>query len=131
MYFFYCLLSTAVFFLLSLLLLFAAVVASAVSVASVHMNIPAYLLAVFHVFAFFSPPFFRLFSSPFSCQTGVFRSDLPEKFRLVPSALQALIDNVDRDLTFAIEVESGVQRDTVSNYDEVRKVPKEARLARS
>lgn len=52
-------------------------------------------------------------------QTGVFRSDLPEKFRLVPSALQALIDNVDRDLTFAIEVESGVQRDTVSNYDEV------------
>ncbi|CAM9822952.1 unnamed protein product, partial [Hapterophycus canaliculatus] len=53
-------------------------------------------------------------------QTGVFRSDLPEKFRLVPSALQSLIDNVDRDLTFAIEVESGVQRDTVSNYDEVR-----------
>ncbi|CAN0531942.1 unnamed protein product, partial [Ectocarpus sp. 12 AP-2014] len=53
-------------------------------------------------------------------ETGVFRSDLPEKFRLVPSALQALIDNVDRDLTFAIEVESGVQRDTVSNYDEVR-----------
>ncbi|CAB1097506.1 unnamed protein product [Ectocarpus sp. CCAP 1310/34] len=33
--------------------------------------------------------------------------------------LEALIDNVDRDLTFAIEVESGVQRDTVSNYDEV------------
>lgn len=55
----------------------------------------------------------------FFIQTGVFRSDLPEKFRLVPSALQALIDNVDRDLTFAIEVESGVQRDTVSNYDEV------------
>ncbi|CAM9095659.1 unnamed protein product, partial [Laminaria digitata] len=53
-------------------------------------------------------------------ETGVFRSDLPEKFRLVPSALQALIDNIDRDLTFAIEVESGVQRDTISNYDEVR-----------
>lgn len=52
-------------------------------------------------------------------QTGVFRSDLPEKFRLVPSALQSLIDNVDRDLTFAIEVENGVQRDTISNYDEV------------
>lgn len=56
----------------------------------------------------------------FVFQTGVFRSDLPEKFRLVPSALQALIDNIDRDLTFAIEVESGVQRDTISNYDEVR-----------
>lgn len=55
-----------------------------------------------------------------SHQTGVFRSDLPEKFRLVPSALQSLIDNVDRDLTFAIEVESGIQRDAVGNYDEVR-----------
>lgn len=60
-------------------------------------------------------------------QTGVFRSDLPEKFRLVPSALQALIDNIDRDLTFAIEVESGVQRDTISNYDEVYTIPSGAR----
>lgn len=67
-------------------------------------------------------PFTRppLSGTIFVLQTGVFRSDLPEKFRLVPSALQALIDNIDRDLTFAIEVESGVQRDTISNYDEVR-----------
>lgn len=49
----------------------------------------------------------------------MFRSDLPEKFRLVPSALQGLIDNVDRDLTFAIEVETGVQRGDIGNYDEV------------
>lgn len=54
-------------------------------------------------------------------QTGVFRSDLPEKFRLVPGALQGLIDSIDRDLTFAIEVETGKPRDSVSNYDEVRR----------
>ncbi|CAM9190271.1 unnamed protein product [Chrysoparadoxa australica] len=53
-------------------------------------------------------------------ETGVFRSDLPEKFQLVPSALQGLIDNIDRDLAFAIEVESGVSRGEVTNYDEVR-----------
>lgn len=66
------------------------------------------------------PPSSRKTQKQNPLQTGVFRSDLPEKFRLVPSALQSLIDNVDRDLTFAIEVESGVQRDTVSNYDEVK-----------
>ena len=38
-----------------------------------------------------------------SLETGIFRSDLPYKFELVPSALQGLIDAVDRDLTFAIE----------------------------
>lgn len=69
----------------------------------------------------FNLKYFSYFGFPIRLrhQTGVFRSDLPEKFRLVPSAIQGLIDNVDRDLTFAIEVESGVQRDTVSNYDEV------------
>lgn len=46
----------------------------------------------------------------------------------MPGALQGLIDNVDRDLTFAIEVESGVQRDSVGNYDEVRKTLFRGRL---
>ena len=52
-------------------------------------------------------------------ETGVFRSDVEYKFDLKPSAFQQLIDNVDRDLTFAIEVEGGIDRNTVTNYDEV------------
>jgi len=53
-------------------------------------------------------------------ETGVYRDDLPEKFRLDSAAFEELIQNIDRDLTFAIEVESGVSRMEVLNYDEVR-----------
>ncbi|CAM9091188.1 unnamed protein product, partial [Phaeothamnion confervicola] len=53
-------------------------------------------------------------------ETGVFRSDLPVKFRLTPAALQQLLNNLDRDLTFAVEVEAGKLRADVANYDEVR-----------
>lgn len=53
-------------------------------------------------------------------EAGVFRSDLPVKFNLVPSALQQLIGNIDRDLTFALETEHGLQRTDVTNYDEVK-----------
>jgi DNA polymerase epsilon subunit 1 len=52
----------------------------------------------------------------------VFRADIPAKFTLVPSALQQLIDNIDRDLTFTLEVEHGMQRSDAVNYDEVRQV---------
>jgi DNA polymerase epsilon subunit 1 len=52
-------------------------------------------------------------------ETGVYRSDIEYKFDLKPSAFQMLIDNIDRDLTFAIEVEGGVDRRTITNYDEV------------
>jgi DNA polymerase epsilon subunit 1 len=53
-------------------------------------------------------------------EAGVFRADIPAKFTLVPSALQQLIDHIDRDLAFAIEIEYGMQRSDVANYDEVR-----------
>ena len=43
-------------------------------------------------------------------QAGVFRTDIPEEFSLSPTALQGLIDHIDRDLTFAIEIEHGAQR---------------------
>jgi len=43
-------------------------------------------------------------------EAGVFRSDIPVKFNLVPSAFQQLIDNIDRDLAFALETEHGSQR---------------------
>ncbi|KAL1527844.1 hypothetical protein AB1Y20_009223 [Prymnesium parvum] len=53
-------------------------------------------------------------------QTGIYRSDLPIKFRLVPAALQGLIDRLDDTLRYAIEHEGGVELSEVTNYDEVR-----------
>lgn len=53
-------------------------------------------------------------------ESGVFRADIPTKFRLVPGAFQALIDKIDVCLAFALEVEHGVDRRDVVNYDTVR-----------
>lgn len=53
-------------------------------------------------------------------ETGVYRSDVEYEFDLVPSAFQHLIDNIDRDLCFAIEVEAGMDRSDIINYEEVR-----------
>lgn len=47
-------------------------------------------------------------------EAGVFRNDIPVTFQLKPSALQHLIDHIDRDLTFALETENDVQRSDVS-----------------
>jgi DNA polymerase epsilon subunit 1 len=52
-------------------------------------------------------------------ETGVYRSDIEYAFDLKPAAFQQLIDNVDRDLNFAIEVEGGMEVKDVVNYDEV------------
>jgi len=40
-------------------------------------------------------------------ETGVYRSDIEYDFDLKPHAFQMLMDNIDQDLTFAIEVELG------------------------
>jgi DNA polymerase epsilon subunit 1 len=53
-------------------------------------------------------------------ETGVYRSDIEYKFDMKPAGFQSLIDNVDRDMTFAIEVEGGIDRRKITNYDEVR-----------
>ncbi|XP_062219147.1 DNA polymerase epsilon catalytic subunit A-like [Phragmites australis] len=53
-------------------------------------------------------------------ETGVFRSDLPTKFQLEPSAYEQLIGNLDRDLQYAIAVEGKLDIDSVTNYDEVK-----------
>ena len=53
-------------------------------------------------------------------ETGVYRSDIEYEFDLKPAAFQQLIDHIDRDLTFAIEVEGGKDRNDIQNYDEVR-----------
>ncbi|XP_010557398.1 PREDICTED: DNA polymerase epsilon catalytic subunit A [Tarenaya hassleriana] len=53
-------------------------------------------------------------------ESGVFRSDLPTSFKLDPSAYEQLIDNLDRDLEYAITVEGKMDMESVSNYDEVK-----------
>ncbi|KAL0812788.1 hypothetical protein Bca101_069231 [Brassica carinata] len=82
-------------------------------------------------------------------ESGVFRSDIPTGFKLDTSAYQAsnllyltqydfsccflnitssdmqLIDNLDRDLEYAITVEGKMRMDSVSNYDEVKEKIKE------
>ena len=52
-------------------------------------------------------------------ETGVYRSDIEYKFDMKPEGFQNLIDNVDRVMTFAIEVEGGIDRRKITNYDEV------------
>ncbi|KAK2968075.1 hypothetical protein RJ640_000490, partial [Escallonia rubra] len=53
-------------------------------------------------------------------ESGVFRSDLPTSFKLDPSAYELLINNLDRDLQYAIRVEGKMDLESVSNYDEVK-----------
>ena len=50
--------------------------------------------------------------------SGVFRSDFSYKFDVDPGAIDELIENLDRDLTFAIEVEGGKKMETVLDYEE-------------
>ncbi|CAJ1979167.1 unnamed protein product [Sphenostylis stenocarpa] len=53
-------------------------------------------------------------------ESGVFRSDIPSSFTVEPSAYQQLMDNLDRDLQYAITVEGKMDLESVSNYDEVK-----------
>ncbi|KAJ2994653.1 DNA polymerase epsilon catalytic subunit [Globomyces sp. JEL0801] len=53
-------------------------------------------------------------------EAGIFRSDIPMKFKLSPAAFQQLIDEVDQALTFTITQEGGHSLDDIENYDEVK-----------
>ncbi|XP_047319798.1 DNA polymerase epsilon catalytic subunit A-like isoform X2 [Impatiens glandulifera] len=53
-------------------------------------------------------------------ESGVFRSDIPTSFKLDPSAYDQLINNLDRDLQYAIKVEGKMDVEIVSNYNEVK-----------
>lgn len=53
-------------------------------------------------------------------ESGVFRSDLPTKFQLDPTAYEQLIENLDRDLHHAIRVDGKMDVDVVSNYEDVK-----------
>ncbi|XP_053408498.1 DNA polymerase epsilon catalytic subunit A-like [Mercenaria mercenaria] len=52
-------------------------------------------------------------------ESGVFRADIPCRFRMVPEAFQNLIDKVEGTMKFSIEVEEKIPMDQVSNFNEV------------
>ncbi|KAK3107356.1 hypothetical protein FSP39_012618, partial [Pinctada imbricata] len=52
-------------------------------------------------------------------ESGVFRADIPARFRMVPEAFQNLIDKVDCTMKHAIEEEEKIPFDQVTNFDEV------------
>jgi DNA polymerase epsilon subunit 1 len=55
---------------------------------------------------------------------GVYRSDIPVKFKLDSEAYQYLIDNIDKYVKFCIEIENGANKqisfDDIENLDEIR-----------
>ncbi|TYK05646.1 DNA polymerase epsilon catalytic subunit A-like [Cucumis melo var. makuwa] len=53
-------------------------------------------------------------------ESGVFRSDLPTSFRLDSSGYDQLINNLDRDLQYAIQVEGKMDLESVLNYSDVK-----------
>ena len=53
-------------------------------------------------------------------ESGVFRSDLPCKFKLQRATLQALLDSLDDDLAYALRHECKVEPGDVENYEEER-----------
>ena len=52
-------------------------------------------------------------------ESGVFRSNIPCRFRMVPEAFQNLIDKVPKTLEHAIVTEEKIPLDTVTNFDEI------------
>lgn len=53
-------------------------------------------------------------------ESGVFRADIPCRFRMVPEAFNKLISDIDKTLTHAIEVEEGVPLSKVTNFEEIK-----------
>jgi len=52
--------------------------------------------------------------------SGVYRADLPTKFRLDPEAYQELINGIDKTFEFIAEKEAGISLSDVTNYDQVK-----------
>lgn len=52
-------------------------------------------------------------------ESGVFRADLPCRFRMVPEAFQSLIDNVEVTLKHVLEKEEKISLTEVTNFQEV------------
>lgn len=54
-------------------------------------------------------------------ESGIFKADIPYRFRLEPKAFQRLIDNLPKTLQHVIETEEKVPLSQVTNLDEVSK----------
>lgn len=52
-------------------------------------------------------------------ESGVFRADIPCRFRLVPSAIDRLIEQLPKTLQHAIEIEEGIPLSEVTNLTEI------------
>nr|XP_031835870.1 DNA polymerase epsilon catalytic subunit 1 [Nomia melanderi]XP_031835871.1 DNA polymerase epsilon catalytic subunit 1 [Nomia melanderi]XP_031835872.1 DNA polymerase epsilon catalytic subunit 1 [Nomia melanderi] len=52
-------------------------------------------------------------------ESGVFRADIPCRFKIVPSAVDELINGVENALKHALEEEEKVPMEMVTNFDEV------------
>ncbi|KAK2153411.1 hypothetical protein LSH36_298g04118 [Paralvinella palmiformis] len=52
-------------------------------------------------------------------ESGIFRADIPCRFRMIPEAFQDLIDKVENTLIHAITVEEKLPLDSVTNFKEV------------
>lgn len=55
-----------------------------------------------------------------SLEAGVFRSDIPSKFEVDPTAVDEVLNDLDNALIFSIEVEAQKKLEDVTNYDEVK-----------
>ncbi len=53
-------------------------------------------------------------------KTGVYRSDIPVKFRLEKAGYQGLIDQVEQIMDFALGIELNTDKALVTNYEEVK-----------
>lgn len=53
-------------------------------------------------------------------ESGIYRSDLETTFHCDPQAYQQLIDQLDADLQYGIEIEHGESVDKVADYEEVK-----------
>ncbi|XP_071842243.1 DNA polymerase epsilon catalytic subunit A-like isoform X1 [Apostichopus japonicus] len=52
-------------------------------------------------------------------ESGVFRSDIPCRFRMKAEAFDELIEGVEKAMRFTIEAEEKIPMDTVTNFDEI------------
>ncbi|CAM2705206.1 unnamed protein product [Rotaria socialis] len=51
---------------------------------------------------------------------GVFRRDIPCRFKIAPETVQYLIDNVDRTLQQSIEIEEKLSIDLIENLSDIK-----------
>lgn len=56
-----------------------------------------------------------------SLEAGVFRSDIPNDFKMDTTAIDELIENLHKSMKFCIEVENGKKLEDIENYDEIYK----------